>query len=143
MIATHVARTDDELNDVYSVRRKVFIEEQGVPEALEIDDKEKESIHFILYEDTTPTGAGRIRIMQDIAKAERVCILKSGRGKGLGKVLMEQMEATAKERGASIVKLNAQTHAEAFYQTIGYQTVSETPFLDADIWHVTMEKKLQ
>ncbi|PTL40250.1 GNAT family N-acetyltransferase [Alkalicoccus saliphilus] len=142
MIDIRRAVTENQLADVYSVRRIVFIEEQGVPESLEIDDKEKESVHFILYKDTMPAGAARLRFAGDKGKAERVCIKKDHRGTGLGRLLMSELEAEASRLGAKAVLLNAQVHAQAFYTEAGYRVTSEAPFLDAGIEHVTMEKDL-
>ncbi|RKL68839.1 GNAT family N-acetyltransferase [Salipaludibacillus neizhouensis] len=141
MVQVLVARTVEELRDVYDVRRQVFIEEQGVPAEIEVDEKEKESIHLVAYHDNQPIGAGRLRLEENYGKAERVCILAEMRGKGLGAALMKEMEQVARERGMDKLKLNAQTHAESFYKGNGYATVSDT-FYDAGILHVTMEKKL-
>lgn len=139
MTEARIALSEQELKDVYRVRREVFIDEQGVPEEVEVDDLEDQSVHFIAYEDTTPVGAGRFRMAEKDAKAERVCVLRSHRKKGIGALLMSEMEKTAKEKGLMKVKLNAQVHAEAFYLGIGYKTVSDT-FYDAGILHVSMEK---
>lgn len=141
MIQVQVARTEEELKDVYDVRRQVFIEEQGVPAEVEVDEKEKESIHLIAYYHNQPIGAGRLRLEEKYGKAERVCILATMRGKGLGATLMNEMEKVARDQGMDTLKLNAQTHAESFYKGNGYTTISDL-FYDAGILHVTMEKKL-
>lgn len=36
------------LEDCFYIRKKVFVEEQGVPEESEIDEYESESIHYSL-----------------------------------------------------------------------------------------------
>ncbi|WP_280769372.1 GNAT family N-acetyltransferase [Salipaludibacillus daqingensis] len=134
-----VAGTNQEKKDVYSVRRQVFIIEQRVPEDIEVDDKEEQSIHFIAYEEKTPVGAGRIRIDGSSAKAERVCVLADKRGKGIGAKIMVAMEHYSRENRLLSLKLNAQIQAEEFYKRLGYETVSDT-FYDANILHVTMNK---
>ncbi len=139
MIEVKVAGTNQEKKDVYSVRRQVFIIEQRVPEDIEVDDKEEQSIHFIAYEEKTPVGAGRIRIDGSSAKAERVCVLADKRGKGIGAKIMVAMEHYSRENRLLSLKLNAQIQAEEFYKRLGYETVSDT-FYDANILHVTMNK---
>ena len=59
----NVAIVDDsrEREDAFSVRRKVFVEEQGVPLSLELDELDKTADHFVVYTENTPIGAGRIR----------------------------------------------------------------------------------
>lgn len=128
--------------DALFVRRTVFIEEQHVPEEEEIDEFEQDATHFVLYDGEKPVGAGRFRTIDDgVGKIERICILPQYRGRGAGKQLMETIEMFAKEQGIEKVKLNAQTHAEPFYQKLGYDTVSGV-FMDAGIPHVTMVKSL-
>ncbi|NUK28809.1 GNAT family N-acetyltransferase [Parageobacillus sp. VR-IP] len=128
--------------DALLVRRIVFIEEQRVPEEEEIDEFEQEAMHFVLYDGEKPVGAGRFRLIDNgLGKIERICVLPSYRGRGAGKLIMETIEQFAKKQGVPKVKLNAQTHAEPFYQKLGYQTVSDV-FMDAGIPHVTMVKSL-
>lgn len=136
-------KDDQELySDALFVRRKVFIEEQGVPEEEEIDFFEEDSVHFVLYAQNQPVGAGRLRMIGDgIGKMERICILPHYRNKGAGRLIMERIEKFARESGLLQAKLNAQTHAEPFYQKLGYETVSGV-FMDAGIPHVTMIKTL-
>jgi len=141
MMKVMVAETEQERNDVYNVRRQVFIIEQGVPEEIEVDDKEAESIHFIAYDKEQAVGAGRLRVEGLQGKAERVCVLSEQRGKGIGVEIMRGMERYCLENGLHTLKLNAQIQAESFYKRIGYTTVSDT-FYDANILHVTMNKQL-
>jgi len=56
------ADTDARYDDAISVRYEVFVEEQGVPEGLEVDEHEAESLHFVAYDaEETPVGAARLR----------------------------------------------------------------------------------
>ncbi|ADC50865.1 hypothetical protein BpOF4_14070 [Alkalihalophilus pseudofirmus OF4] len=142
---------DQQLKDAYSIRTKVFVEEQNVPKEEEVDDLEDQSIHFVMYENdrtigsedigSKPIGAGRLRLVDGYAKAERICVAKDARGTGAGRFLMNEMEKEALNLGVSKVKLNAQTHAEPFYSKLGYEITSDE-FLDAGIPHVSMVKTL-
>ncbi|MBD1381956.1 GNAT family N-acetyltransferase [Metabacillus arenae] len=134
-----VVETNEALEDAFYVRKKVFVEEQQVPEEEEIDDLEEEATHVILYDETLPAGAGRLRIVDGYGKMERICILPEYRGRGAGNIIMEKLEDVAKEKGASKFKLSAQTHAVSFYEKLGYKVISEE-YLDAGIPHVTMVK---
>lgn len=136
-----IAKTDEQMNDAYTIRRIVFIDEQQVPEEEEFDQYENESIHVVLYETQNPIGNGRFRTIDGIGKVERICVLESARNKGAGKVIMEKMEQIARSEGISKLKLNAQTHAEKFYKNIGNTTVSDI-FMDAGIPHVAMVKEI-
>ncbi|WP_138416386.1 GNAT family N-acetyltransferase [Aquibacillus sediminis] len=136
-----IVTTEQQQQDAYHVRNTVFVDEQNVPPDLEIDDLEDQAIHFVGYQDKQPIAAGRIRLVEDYGKLERVCVLKEFRGKSLGKKIIQEMERMIAEKGQAKAKLNAQTHAESFYKSLGYQTISEE-FMDAGIPHVTMIKQL-
>ncbi|XTP56786.1 GNAT family N-acetyltransferase [Niallia sp. Krafla_26] len=137
----NIVSTDKQLEEAFSIRRKVFVEEQQVPEEEEIDDLESEATHFLLTINEKPAGAGRFRVVDGFGKIERICILKDYRGTGAGKVLMESIQDFAAENELNKLKLNAQTHAIPFYGKLGYEVVSEE-FLDAGIPHKTMMKQL-
>ncbi|HDI6742297.1 TPA: GNAT family N-acetyltransferase, partial [Staphylococcus aureus] len=47
------------LEDCFYIRKKVFVEEQGVPEESEIDEYESESIHLIGYDNGQPVATAR------------------------------------------------------------------------------------
>ena len=134
--------TSSEREDAFSVRRIVFVEEQGVPLSLELDELDETADHFVVYTENTPIGAGRIReIDSGIGKVERVCILPEFRGKHLGKLIMQALENHAAYKGFEKVVLNAQSYAIPFYEKIGY-VITSPEFMDADIPHRTMEKRV-
>jgi predicted GNAT family N-acyltransferase len=114
-----------------------------VPEEDEIDAFEQESSHLVLYDGEKPVAAGRLRFIDEgVGKIERICVLPSYRGRGVGQMVMAAIEQLAKTKGAKKVKLNAQTHAEPFYKKLGYEVISDV-FMDAGIPHVTMVKSLE
>ncbi len=140
-IEVKAVSNEQELKEAFVIRRKVFVDEQQVPEEEEIDALESEAAHFILSINKKPAGAGRLRVVEGYGKIERICILKEDRGTGAGKALMDHIQAFALENGLNKLKLNAQIQAIPFYSKLGYETVSEE-FLDAGIPHKTMVKKL-
>lgn len=136
-----VVSDHQQLEEAFSIRKKIFVEEQKVPEEEEIDHLESEATHFILYCDGKPAGAGRFRTVDDYGKVERICVLKEFRGSGSGKALMEKIQSYAKEQDIKKLKLNAQTQAIPFYSKLGYEVISDE-FLDAGIPHKTMSKNI-
>ncbi|MGG1396295.1 GNAT family N-acetyltransferase [Bacillus salipaludis] len=136
-----IVENEKELEDAFSVRRTVFIDEQNVPEEEEIDQHEEEATHFVLYHEGSPIGAGRFRLVDGFGKVERICIMKQARGTGAGKAIMNGIEDYARKMGIQKLKLNSQTHAIPFYGGLGYEVVSEE-FMDAGIPHKTMVKKI-
>ena len=134
------------LADAHAVRRAVFIEEQDVPESLEMDGRDEEATHVVVYRvderPELPVGTARLRYPEpEVAKPERVAVDRTHRGRGLGRRLMEALEDEARERGCERTTLHAQTAVEAFYRELGYETTSDV-FEEADIPHVEMKKRL-
>lgn len=136
-----IVTNEKEYRDAVTVRRKVFVDEQHVPEDLEWDNFEETATHFVAYEDEQAVGAGRCRVIEGRCKIERICVLPSHRKKSIGKAIMGKIEQFARDQRWSELKLHSQTHAEKFYKQLGYETTSGE-FLDAGIPHVAMKKSL-
>ena len=138
-VVTHA----DDIAACLRVRRIVFIEEQGVSEDEEIDGRDPESTHVLVRDGATPIAAARVRILDDVAKIERVCVLTAHRGNGLGaqvmKFILTEVAADPKVKKA---RLGAQIHALAFYQKLGFVPFGDT-YLDAGIPHRDMEIDLK
>lgn len=133
---------DATLADAHAVRRAVFIDEQGVSEAVEMDDEDHEATHVVAYDGETPVGTARLREPEPgIARIERVAVQESHREEGLGRDLVYAMEDVARLDGMDEALVHAQTRVEGFYDRLGYRTVSDT-FEEAGIAHVEMEKVL-
>jgi ElaA protein len=120
-----------------TLRRIVFIEEQGVSEADEVDDKDDTAIHLLATENGTPVGSARLLIAGDTGKIGRVCVLKSHRGTGLGAALVRAAISELRGHGLTTAKLGAQTHAIGFYQRLGF-TATGSEYMDAGIPHRDM-----
>lgn len=140
MYQFNIVENEEDLGLAFLVRKKVFVEEQGVPEHMELDDHDSSSTHFIVKDQGQPIAAARLRLLEEsIGKIERVCVLEAYRGKKLGLLIMQNIEAYAKELGLSKLKLNAQSYAIPFYEKLHY-TITSPEFLDAGIPHRAMEK---
>lgn len=134
---------DGTFEDARAVRRDVFIEEQDVSEAEEWDGHDDDAIHYVVYDGEEPVGTARLRTPEDdIGKAERVAVLEAHRGDGIGRRLMTVLEDEARDQGCSRMRLHAQTAVEGFYETLGYEAVSDE-FEEAGIPHVEMVKALE
>lgn len=139
-------RTMEQLEQCFTVRRAVFVEEQQVPESVEIDEYDVSPDacrHWLVRKKGTPVAAGRWRdYAPHTAKLQRVAVLASYRGQSIGSQLIGVLEKDARQQGCHKAVLDAQCTAIEFYEKLGYVNVSEKPFLDAGIWHVRMEKEL-
>lgn len=138
----HVGSDAAVVEMAHTVRRHVFMEEQGVSEAVEMDGKDDAATHVVLTDDETPVATARLRFVDaSTAKIERVAVLSDYRGDGLGDRVMDAAERVAVDRGATDAVLHAQVRVQRFYERVGYTAVGDT-FEEADIPHVEMRKRL-
>ena len=125
---------------IRSIRFAVFVDEQRVPQDIEMDDRDPFCTHVLAFDDETPVGTGRIDIAAS-GKVGRLAVLAPMRGRGLGTALTKKLHAVARDNALDSVWCNAQVVAVPFYERLGY-TVTSAPFDEADIAHVRMQRKL-
>lgn len=141
-LSTFVGDDDpSQLAAVIELRSAVFVVEQFVPLDEEVDGLDGAATHVCLRVDGVVAGTARMRLVDALAKIERVAVDRSRRGLGLGVRVMEAIEAVAIGAGCAEAKLAAQVQVLGFYEALGY--VAEGPiFLDAAIEHRWMRKPL-
>ena len=121
-------------DDITRIRDRVFIQEQAVPKHIEVDGKDSECIHFLIFNESVPIGTARIK--KD-GKIERVSILKNHRRKGLGYQLMKFIINNAQEKGLERIYLHGQMDSIEFYKSLKFIQKGEA-FKEAGIDHVLM-----
>jgi ElaA protein len=139
----HVGRARaDELAACREIRLRVFVEEQGVPLELEIDEHEAAAVHLLARVGGQAVGTARLRVLGRDAKAERVAVLAAYRELGVGRALMRAIETEAAGLGLARVVLNAQVPVIPFYERLGYAAFGPR-FDEAGIPHRRMTRELR
>lgn len=133
--------TAEQMRKAHAIRRRVFIEEQSVPEEIELDDDDAEAFHVLAILDGAAVGCGRFVAHGDEVKIGRMAVLANLRTGGIGRAILESLMQDAKERGYRRAILHAQITAERFYLKCGYRPVGEV-FDEAGIAHRKMERAL-
>ena len=127
---------DKHHTELTEVRRKVFIEEQQVPEELEWDEFDASAYHvLVLDSNNLPIATGRIKNDGQIG---RMAVLTNWRKQGIGKAILSQLLDFAAQSGYTQCYLHAQITAIHFYQKYGF-TISSEEFEDAGIPHKSMK----
>ena len=124
--------------DICQVRFKVFVDEQNVPEELEIDGYDDEATHVLILLDDKAIGTGRILADGHIG---RVAVLKKYRGQGVGKLIMKKLIEWAQENQLKTLWLSSQWHAHGFYIDLDFACIGDR-FEEAGIDHIKMIRKL-
>jgi predicted GNAT family N-acyltransferase len=141
VIEVREVRGDAERDAALALRHDVFVDEQGVPPELEIDEHDETALHLIALQDAKIVGTCRLVEDRRRAKFGRLVVARSARGSGIGRALLDEAERRARALGADEMVLTAQTSAMGLYERAGYSARGDV-FLDAGIEHMTMEKAL-
>ena len=129
--------SEKELEQALRIRIRVFVGEQGVPAAIELDDDDKRALHLLAVRGGRAVGTARMVMRRGQAKIGRMAVLKSHRRRKVGKKLLSRAIATAKKQGARKVYLHAQVPVIGFYQSAGFRCVGPV-FEEAGIAHRKM-----
>jgi len=141
-LVVRLAEFSEDFLEIKAIRKIVFQEEQGVEEALEFDGKDEMCDHLIAYLDNLAVGTARIRYLDEkTVKIERLAVLSTARGQGIGKKIMQEALLIIANKKIPEVVINAQEYIKALYYKLGFAEEGEI-FLEAGIPHVKMRKKL-
>jgi predicted GNAT family N-acyltransferase len=141
MVTVRIADFEADYAALRAIRFTVFVDEQRVPEDIEIDEDDPRCIHVLALDDAVPIGTGRIDI-ENSGKIGRVAVLASHRRSGVGEAVMRMLHAIALEHGVTRCWCHAQVSAAPFYEKLGYRITDAEPFDEAGIPHVQMECRL-
>lgn len=101
-----------------AIRRAVFIAEQGVSEALEIDGRDPDCVHALAFA-ASGEAIGTARLLPE-GKIGRVAVVASWRRQGVGAALMRVLMEAAADRGFDRIALHAQSWTVGFYEGLGF-----------------------
>ena len=124
--------------EAYLIREQVFIQEQGVPEDIELDELDPTSRHALAYMGKLCVGTGRlVHLDNHHAQIGRMAILSTFRNQGIGKAILSRLIALAQAEGALTLTLHSQVSAIPFYAKHGF--IAQGPIYDeAGIPHRNM-----
>lgn len=144
MLTTERVTTPEQLTEAHALRLEVFVDEQQVPLAEEIDDADfAPSTTHVLVRDDAGRAVGTGRLLTDPAHpgevhVGRVAVARDARGTGAGAAVMRALEEIAVAEhaaaGAVRIELSAQTQATGFYERLGYEVYGPV-YPDAGIDH--------
>ncbi|WP_100379141.1 GNAT family N-acetyltransferase [Polynucleobacter brandtiae] len=108
-------------NEAYSIRKAVFIEEQGIPAAMEIDEFDPCAQHALIHIDEQCVATARLVVLPGgIGRIGRMAVLASYRKQGVGTQLINLLINAGKAQGLKSFELHAQLSAIPFYVQFGF-----------------------
>jgi predicted GNAT family N-acyltransferase len=136
-----VATTPSEVDDALELRRRVYVDEQGVTLEADRDGLDPDAVHLVAIEDGRVVGTCRLVFEGGLARLGRMAVEGEVRGRGLGTAILAAAEREARAAGATRIRLHSQTAARSLYERGGFEVRGEE-FMEEGIPHVTMEKAI-
>lgn len=138
MITSAFIPGSEDLSEPFSIRREVFVEEQGIAEDKVFDGFDAQALHLIVYVDEQPAATGRIWHDGESFRIGRLAVLKRLRGQKLGDLALRLLLYKAFSSGAESLKISAQKSAVPFYKKFGFCEYGEE-YMEAGLAHMAMQ----
>jgi N-acetylglutamate synthase-like GNAT family acetyltransferase len=137
-------QTAAEWDAYYDLRWKVLRAPWNQPKGSERDEMEDSCYHVMVVDNSgVVAGTGRLQLNSpELAQIRFMAVDLNLHGKGIGKKIMNALEAEARRLGAKSVFLQARELAVPFYLACGYEIIEKTFLLYDSIQHYSMKKSL-
>lgn len=137
-------QTPEEFERYRDLRWRVLRAPWNQPRGSEVDEIESKAFPIMVCEvDGIPIGVGRIHFNSEIeAQIRSMAVETQWRSKGIGSIVLTELEKIAADKGAKKIILHARENAVKFYEKNGYKVVSSSHTLFNTIQHYLMEKEI-
>lgn len=134
---------DAKMEDAYTLRKVVFVDEQGFSPDTDKDEIDAVAWHIVGYDTNgIPQCTARLFSEDKTAyHAGRIVVNRNLRGQGIGKKMLLEIATKAQQCGAKILRLGAQYDKVGFYEACGFVPYGEI-YLDENYPHRHMQKEL-
>jgi ribosomal protein S18 acetylase RimI-like enzyme len=137
-------KTPEEFERYRDLRWRVLRAPWNQPRITEQDDLENNDFPIMVCEvDGIPIGVGRAHfIYDDKAQIRSISVEEEWKGKGIGTIVLKELEKIVTAEGAKRIIIHARNNAVEFYKKNGYKVVEESYTLFGVIPHTLMEKNI-
>ena len=137
-------QTPEEFERYRDLRWRILRAPWNKPKITEQDDLENDDFPIMVCEvDGIPIGVGRAHfISEDEAQIRSISVEPHWEGKGIGSIVLKELEKIVTAKGAKRIIIHARNNAVEFYKKNGYHSVEESYTLFGVIPHTLMEKKI-
>lgn len=141
-MSENIKKYDFLCDDAKSIRKAVFMDEQGFQN--EFDTVDGYASHIVMYnENSLPIATCRIfkGDMDGSYILGRLAVIPSYRGKNMGSKMLLAAEKSVASKGGKFLSLHAQCQAKGFYEKSGYVAYGEIED-DEGCPHIWMKKEV-
>ena len=113
------------------IRNEVFVQEQGISLALDLDGQDTNSYHALAYINNNAVGVARLALLDNSAEQNsvvenkravlaRVAIKKEHRGDGIATKLVKSLLDKAEQLKINVIELHAHEYLIQYYESFGF-----------------------
>jgi ribosomal protein S18 acetylase RimI-like enzyme len=137
-------KTEKEIELYRDLRWRILRAPWNQPRGTELDELESKAFPIMVHEvDGIPIGVGRVHFNSEIeAQIRSMAVEENWRGKGIGSIVLKELEKIATDKGAKKIILHSRENAVKFYERNGYKVVKPSHILFGSIPHFLMEKEI-
>ncbi|MCU0969917.1 MAG: YbgC/FadM family acyl-CoA thioesterase [Rubrivivax sp.] len=139
MLDVRVGTWNELGREAAGLRRRVFVDEQGIAPEIELDAADASALHAVAFNRFgMALATGRLlEHAPGVGRIGRMAVLPTLRGAGIGRAVLDALADAARQRGLGRLLLHAQAGAVDFYRRLGF--VPHGPaFEEAGIPHQEM-----
>ena len=136
-------KTNTEFEQYFELRWRILRKPWNQPQGSEQDADENSSYHLMAIENDQLIGVARLQFTNNnSAQLRYMAVDNNYQKQGIGRSIVEHMEAYAIQHEANELFLNARDNALLFYKKLGYEITEKSYLLFNSIQHYKMRKKL-
>jgi len=126
------------INEALPIRTAIFVQEQGVPKEMELDEFDVHADHALAYIGPLCVGTARlIRLADKKGQIGRMAVLDGYRRNGVGSKLLKTLLELGRSQGIAELEIHAQVAAMTFYERLGFMPLGDI-YEEAGIPHRNM-----
>ena len=136
--------TEDEFKAYFNLRWQLLRKPWHQTKGSEQDDIEDQCYHLIAIDKKhLVIGVARLQFnTNNEAQIRYMAVDASHQNQGIGRALIERLEAHVISLGHNVITLDARDTAMGFYTRLGYSTEAKSYLLFDEIQHYLMQKDL-
>jgi predicted GNAT family N-acyltransferase len=133
-----------EFDEYYDLRWRILRAPWDQPRGSERDELEDCAEHVgARDEEGRLVGVGRLHFADEVeAQIRYMAVAEDVRGAGVGRAIVERLEAIAQSQNAHRITLHSRENAVGFYERLGYRATGAGPLLFGVVPHLNMAKEL-
>jgi len=136
-------KTQEEFQRYRDLRWKILRAPYNQPRITQQDDLDCDYPIMVCEVDGIPIGVGRAHFISDNeAQIRSISVEEEWKGKGIGSIILKELEKIVTEKGAKWIIIHARSNAVEFYKKNGYEVVEPSYTLFGEIEHTLMKKKI-